>query len=81
MGNSILGTVFASRRKRGLDAQLTRVRQLVGEEDFAGAAQLLARDRRNAFPEGIAVLLDAVHDLCVSAGDHMRLVGQPYFVT
>jgi DNA-binding SARP family transcriptional activator len=50
--------------------------QLVGDEDFAGAAQLLTHDRRNTVPEDSAILLDTVCDLCVSAADHARLANE-----
>lgn len=76
MRNSILRTIFAPRRRGGLDAQLTQVLQLLSEEDFAGAAQQLTRDPRNAFPERLAVLLDTKRDLCVSAADHMRAASE-----
>jgi DNA-binding SARP family transcriptional activator len=76
VGSSALRGIFASRRRGGLHAQWTRVLQALGKEDFAGAAQLVTYDRRNAFPEGFAVLQDTVRDLCVSAADHMRLAGE-----
>jgi len=59
-------------RKGRPDAQLTRVLQLVVEQDFASAAHLLGRDRRGAFSERAAVLQDIVRDLCISAADHVR---------
>lgn len=76
MGNSIFHAIFAARRRGAIDAQLAHVLQLVAEQDFAQAAQLLARHRRNAYPESITVLLDTIHDLCVSAASHTRLADE-----
>jgi DNA-binding SARP family transcriptional activator len=72
MGTSILQAIFVSRRRGIPDTRLARVRQLVAEQEFARAAQLLTYDSRNAYPDGIAAQVDAVRELCASAADHMR---------
>jgi DNA-binding SARP family transcriptional activator len=76
VGNSILQTVFVSRRRNERNTQLARVVQLVAEQEFARAAQLLAPDRRNAYPEAVTALLDTIRDLCVSGADHARLASE-----
>jgi DNA-binding SARP family transcriptional activator len=76
VGNSILQAIFVSRRRDERDMRLARVVQLVAEQEFARAAQLLAPDRRNAYPEGLTALLDDVRALCVSGADHARLASE-----
>lgn len=76
MGHSILHAVFAPKRRSGLNTQLAGVVHLVANQEFADAAQLLARDRQSAYPEKIAATLETVTDLCVSAADHMRLASE-----